>query len=247
VVDDDPVARAVVERYVERHDELRLAASVGDADAATEVLRRDDDLDLVVLDIEMPGMSGLELADLEVMHGLATRPQVVFVTAKEDYAVEAFAVEATDYLVKPVRYARFQRAIERVLRLRAADASLATPDEAQAASTGGGEVTGAGGDEPVFVKVDGRLVRLDLDELKWVEAQGDYMLLTTTDSRYLIHSTMKTLAEKLPDAFVRVHRSFIVRIDRIEDIEDTTLVIDRKVIPIGASYRDRLMERLNTL
>jgi DNA-binding LytR/AlgR family response regulator len=97
------------------------------------------------------------------------------------------------------------------------------------------------------VKVDGRYIRLELADILWIEAQGDYMLLKTTDSRYMIHSTLKTLEEKLPTTFARVHRSFIVRIDQIKDIEDTTLVIDGKVIPIGASYRDDLMRRLNTL
>jgi DNA-binding LytR/AlgR family response regulator len=284
VVDDDDTARTVMARYVSRHEDLALVGLCSDADEATDALH-DREVDVVVLDIEMPGMSGLELADIEIMHGLDTRPQVVFVTAKEDYAVEAFSVDATDYMVKPVRYARFEEAIRRVKRLYAADAVLAAqtdddnPDagsptaasptaaspntassgedpEADGKSRQNGSSTSPSGapdageetaDDSVFIKVDGRLIRLDLDELMWVEAQRDYMLLTTTSSRYLIHSTMKALAEKLPATFVRVHRSFIVNLDAIKDIEDTTLVIDRKVIPIGASYRDELMDRLNTL
>lgn len=272
VVDDDDTARTVMARYVSRHEDLELVGICADADEATDALH-DREVDVVVLDIEMPGMSGLELADIEIMHGLDTRPQVVFVTAKEDYAVEAFSVDATDYMVKPVRYARFEEAIRRVKRLYAADAVLAAQTDAEspnaaspnAASSdedpeagGGSQRNGSSAsasrasdeetaDDSVFIKVDGRLIRLDLDELMWVEAQRDYMLLTTTSSRYLIHSTMKALAEKLPATFVRVHRSFIVNLDAIKDIEDTTLVIDRKVIPIGASYRDELMDRLNTL
>jgi DNA-binding LytR/AlgR family response regulator len=99
----------------------------------------------------------------------------------------------------------------------------------------------------VFVKVEGRYIRLHLRDIQWIEAQGDYMLLQTEGRRYLIHSTMKTLEQKLPDTFARVHRSYIVRIDQIKDIEDTTLVIDGKVIPIGASYREDLMSQLDTL
>jgi DNA-binding LytR/AlgR family response regulator len=241
VVDDDPVARGVMERYVDRHPALVPTGSFPTAEAAAGVLD-DTDVDLVVLDIEMPGMSGIELADLEVLHGLDTEAQVIFVTAKEDYALEAFSVDATDYLVKPVRYDRFETAVQRVLRLRAATQAEARRDEERAAE---GQEPVAG--DTVFVKVDGRYVRLGLQDIQWIEAQGDYMLLQTEDDRYLIHSTLKALEEKLPASFLRVHRSFIVRIDQIKDIEDTTLVIDGKVIPIGAAYREELMDRLHTL
>jgi DNA-binding LytR/AlgR family response regulator len=235
VVDDDPIAQEVMERYADRHPHLAAAGSFSTAEEAAEALD-EADIDLVVLDIEMPGMSGIELADLEILHGLDTNTQVIFVTAKEDYALQAFSVDATDYLVKPVRFSRFDTAIQRVQRRRTGADDSAEPEEARS-------IAG----DTVFVKVDGRYIRLELQDILWIEAQGDYMLLKTVNSRYMIHSTLKTLAEKLPDAFARVHRSFIVRIDQIKDIEDTTLVIDGKVIPIGASYRDDLMRRLNTL
>jgi DNA-binding LytR/AlgR family response regulator len=235
IVDDDPVARNVMERYADRHPALASVGTFSTAEEAAEALD-ESTIDLVVLDIEMPGMSGIELADLDILHGLATETQVIFVTAKEDYALQAFSVDATDYLVKPVRYSRFDTAIERVKRR--CDCTDDTSAPATTKSIAG---------NTVFVKVDGRYIRLELADILWIEAQGDYMLLKTTDSRYMIHSTLKTLEEKLPTTFARVHRSFIVRIDQIKDIEDTTLVIDGKVIPIGASYRDDLMRRLNTL
>ena len=241
IVDDDPVARSVMERYVDRHPELTASGSFATAEAAAEALDNAD-VDLVVLDVEMPGMSGIELADLEVLHGLHTDAQVIFVTAKEDYALQAFSVDATDYLVKPVRYDRFETAIRRVQRLRGATQAV----EADDGHADGDEPAPVAGDT-VFVKVDGRYVRLHLRDIQWIEAQGDYMQIQTTDDRYLIHSTLKALEEKLPDAFLRVHRSFLVRIDQIKDIEDTTLVIDGTVIPIGASYREELMDRLHTL
>jgi DNA-binding LytR/AlgR family response regulator len=233
VVDDDPMAREVMERYVDRHDRLTLAGTAGEAETAAEELRGKD-VDLLVLDIQMPGMSGIEFADLDVLHGGDDEDtQVIFVTANEDYALEAFSVDATDYLVKPVRFGRFDTAIQRVMRRRQATEEDDGPEE----------VTG----DTVFVKVEGRYIRLHLRDIQWIEAQGDYMLLQTEGRRYLIHSTMKTLEQKLPDTFARVHRSYIVRIDQIKDIEDTTLVIDGKVIPIGASYREDLMSQLDTL
>jgi DNA-binding LytR/AlgR family response regulator len=104
------------------------------------------------------------------------------------------------------------------------------------------------GDDFVFVRVDGRLVRIELADLHWVEAQGDYVMLHTPQKRYMIHATMKSMERKLPaGTFIRVHRSHIVRVDKIADIDESTLVIGREVIPIGASYRSSLMRRLRTI
>lgn len=226
VVDDDKLSRNVIESYIERHDGLTLKASCDNAVEAANALQ-DADFDVVFLDVEMPDMSGLEL-----LRSLSDHPQVVLVTVKEDYAVEAFNVEVTDYLVKPVRYARFLKAVERVQRRieRAASDSDNTPEEY------------------AFIKVDGRLVKLDLHTVQWIEAQGDYARIQTGEKSYLLHTTMKSLQQSLPSGdFVRVHRSYIVRIDQIKDIEDATIVIERKVIPIGNSYKDELLDRLTTL
>lgn len=226
VVDDDPLAREVLEHYVERHAGLSLAASVGDAVEAANVLRTAD-VDLVLLDVELPEMSGLEW-----LRSLAHRPSVILVSSKEDYALDAFDVEVADYLLKPVTYARFLKAVARAERWRASS----TPPPASRPA------------DHVFIKRDGRLVKVDLAAIGWIEAQGDYVLIHAGEDRHLVHTTMKALEARLPAAdFARVHRSFIVRIDRISDIEDTMIVIDREVIPIGASYREALLRRLNTL
>ena len=233
VVDDDPVARALIERFAERHDALDLVGTCADAvEAANTLARHRADgrpVELVFLDVEMPEMTGLELADALGAGAAGTRPQIVLITSKEEYAREAFDVEVTDYLVKPPAYGRFVKAVERAL------ARAATPVDA---------------DEPpdtLFVKSDGRLVRLDLREVGWVEAQRDYVLFHTEDRDHLVYVTMKTLQARLPDAFVRVHRSFFVRLDRILDVTDSSLVVGRKVVPVGATYRAALLERLNTL
>ena len=233
VVDDDPIARALVERFVERHDALTLVGACADAVEATNTLARlraaGTPVELAFLDVEMPEMTGLELAEALGAGPAGTRPQVVLITSKEEYAREAFDAEVTDYLVKPPTYGRFVKAVERVL--------------AQAASAP------EPGDDPdsLFVKSDGRLVRLDLREVAWIEAQKDYALFHTRDRDHIVHTTMKALMEKLPDAFVRVHRSYVVRLDRIGDVEDASIVIGRKVIPVGATYRKPLLSRLKTL
>jgi len=234
VVDDDPVARALVESFVARHPDLTLAATCADAIEAVAVLARQraagEPIELAFLDVEMPEMSGLELA--EALGAGPARPQVVLITSKADYAREAFDVEATDYLVKPPTYGRFVKAAERALARAEAPATAAS-----------------GADDPntLFVKADGRLVRLDLREVAWIEAQKDYALFHTDAREYLVHATMKALEDRLPADFARVHRSYLVRVDRIGDVEDSSLVVGRKMIPVGATYRAALLDRLNTL
>lgn len=226
IVDDDELSRIVIENLVEQHPSLTLAGTCVNALEAVKALR-DVEVDLIFLDIEMPDMSGLDL-----VRSLASPPQVVIISGKEEYALDAFDIDVTDYLLKPVTHARFLKAVERAMRRRGVDTSLptATPDDR------------------VFIKADGKLVQLDLATVLWIEAQADYMLIHTASERYLIHGTMKAMEEKLPAAdFVRIHRSYIVRIDQIKDIQDQSLVISRKVLPIGASYREALVRRLRTL
>ncbi len=223
VVDDEALSRAFMEHFIARHDALELVGSCESAIEAANLMKREA-VDLIFLDVEMPEMSGMELIE-----SLTNRPQIVLVTAKEEYAVEAFDVDVADYLLKPVKYARFLKAVERAER----QARLA---RATAAS------------ECVFIKTEGRLVKLDLTLVRWIEAQGDYVMIHTDDKRYLVHSTMKGMQDRLPARdFARVHRSYIVRLDRIADIANASIVIDRSVIPIGASFKEELFTRLKLL
>jgi len=232
VVDDDPVSRALMARYVDQHDALMLAG-VCDSAIASVPLLREGAVDVLFLDVEMPEMTGLEL-----VRALDACPHVVLVTGKQHYAVEAFDVSVTDYLLKPVQYARFLQAVERVLQARSATHVLppAPPAALERAS------------DSLFARVDGRLVRIDTRDVHHVEARGDYVLVHTPKKHYLVHATMKQMEARLPgDAFVRVHRSHIVRLDRIVDLEEATLVVERDVVPIGASHREGLLARLNPL
>ena len=222
VVDDEALSRAVIEHFITQHGALTLVASCENAIKAATVLQQQQ-IDLVFLDIEMPEVTGLEL-----IKSLTSRPQIILVTSKEQYAIEAFEVDVTDYLLKPVSYARFLKAVNRACERTA-------PEQASP-------------QDYVFIKTEGRFIKLDLSAVQWFEAQGDYVMVHTATGHYLIHSTMKGLEDKLAsDAFIRVHRSYIVRMDQVQDIEDTTMVIGRKVIPIGASYREALFSRLKTL
>lgn len=215
----------MIENFVKQNSALELAGSCVSAIEAANLLDQTP-IDLVFLDIEMPVMSGLEF-----IRSLTNRPQIVLVTAKEGYALEAFDVDVTDYLLKPVSYGRFLQAVQRAQRKAGTSAAADRPKLSH-----------------VFVKSDGRLVKIELDSIRWIEAQGDYVVIRTTERRFIVHSTMKALEEKLPAShFARVHRSYIVSIDQIDGIEDTTILIDREVIPIGSSYRESLLQRLNTI
>lgn len=238
VVDDDPVSRALLARYVGQHDALHLVGVCESAVAAVPVLRGGE-VDVVFLDVEMPEMSGIEL-----VRALDRRPHIVLVTGKAQYAVEAFNVAVSDYLLKPVQYPRFLQAVERVVRAREGVAPPVVREPPAVAAIPPSDSVR----DVLFARVDGRLVRIPLREVHWVEAKGDYVLLHAPRKRYMVHATMKTMEERLPPAdFVRVHRSHIVRLDRIVDLEEATIVVERDVIPVGASYRDALLSRLNTL
>ncbi len=224
IIDDDPVARAVIQQFISEVAGLDLVAfyeSAADAvlDGAMSSAR------ILFLDVEMPKMTGLELLDT-----MSDPPLVVLVTSKTDYAVDAFGFEVVDYLVKPVTFQRFMRAVNRCKSILE---SQIDPGNAPG---------------HVFVKSEGKLIKLVLKEIEWIEAKGDYVLIHTPKQDYFIHSTMKRLSERLGTAeFVRVHRSFIVRLDQIFDIEDGSIRIGNKIIPVGASFEDELLKRLTML
>lgn len=224
VVDDEEMSRRNIEQLISRVDDLKLVAVCHDAVEASNVLRKER-VDLVFLDVEMPEMSGIEL-----VKSLTHKPEIVLVTSKENYAVEAFEYDVADYIVKPATYDRFLKAYDRVK-------ARLTADEENTANT-----------DAVFVKVDSQLVKVRTTDILWVEAFGDYVNIFTETDRFIVHSTMKGMENKLPvDAFLRVHRSYIVRLDKIKAIEETVIIIGKKLIPIGDSYRSTLMKRLTML
>ncbi len=246
VVDDDAMSRRMIKHFVDLHDGLMLARSCASAIEAANVLQKEV-FDLIFLDVEMPEMTGIEL----VKH-LTPHAQIILVTGKEDYALEAFNIEATDYLLKPVSYARFLKAVQRAQQRIAPPPSAEPTAPPQKSPPSAPSEHGSSNDETadehhVFMKIDGRLVKMDLRTIQWIEAQGDYMLIHATDREFMLLTTMKSMVAKLPSKyFVRVHRSFLVRLDQITDVEEGSLVIGRKVIPIGGSYKEALLNRLNT-
>jgi DNA-binding LytR/AlgR family response regulator len=223
IIDDEEMSRTTVKHFVEKTEDLNLVAVCADPIEAVNILQKTK-IDILFLDIEMPNMSGYDL-----IKTLEDPPQIILITAKREHAAEAFDYKVTDYLVKPVQYSRFfqavQRAKENIQLFR-----------------------GKNRTNEIYVRTESKIVKISLDDLLYVEALADYIMLFTPDNKYIVHSTMKGFQSKLPaDKFVRVHRSYIVNVDKVSSIENLFVVINNKYIPIGASYKDDFMNRLNML
>jgi len=229
IIDDNPVARTTLKQLLKQVPDIVLLGECEDATEAFRILQ-EREVDLLLLDIEMPGMSGLELTSL--LQGKPT--QVVFISRKEEYAIPAFELQVTDYIVKPVTPVRFLKAIERVKAIRQNSQLRELPE--------------CDGDMLFFR--DGNMVRrIAFDEILYAEALGDYVKLMTRSSKYYaIHTTLKAVEERLPeDRFLRVHRSFVIAVHKIDVVKNGEIYFGNLVVPLANSYRAALNKKLNIL
>lgn len=228
IVDDEPIARRGMVKLVGSRSELSVAGVVGNADEALAFLGANS-VDLVFLDIEMPGLSGMELA-----RRLPERCQVVFTTAYSDYACESYDVDATDYLMKPIDPERFNHAVDKALTFAGMMAAAETPEPPAASAS----------DEILTVKSDRRYVRLRVDEITFVEGLKDYLIIHTGERRFVTRMTVKSLEEALPPQFLRVGKSYIVNRDKIDSFDNNDLYIGTSVVTIGVSYKQEVLKIL---
>ena len=217
------MSRKSLQRLCEQHESLDLFSVFENAEDALVFLSTEK-VDVIWLDVEMPGLSGFDL-----LENLTSIPQVIMTTTKTEYAFDAYQYQVTDYLKKPIMLPRFKMAVDKVLELNARKTSVSTQRQ------------------EIYVKTEGRYIRLPYSDILYIENIGDYVKIFTQDNSYIIHTTMKYLEEKLGGQFLRVHRSFIVHLDKIVDIEENNLVIAKKVIPISRANKPELMNRLNML
>mgnify|MGYP006270248287 CR=1 FL=1 len=223
LVDDDLVSLRLIEHACQKLAEVEV---VGTARSGSEALEKFSSahLDLIISDVSMPGLNGIELTN-----SLYPRPFMILMSGSEEFAVDAFGVDAVDFLVKPLSLPRLNQALQRVRAAR---------EQAQPFS----------GQEHFFIKTNRKLMRLDLNQVRYVEAAGDYVTFDLTHGQYVVHTTLKQLEEHIhhPD-WVRVHRSFLVNLSYVVDIEDGTLVVANRVIPISRSNRPHLLGRIHTI
>jgi DNA-binding LytR/AlgR family response regulator len=228
VIDDDPLSRKVVDEFVKRTDFLELKHSFPTAVEAINLLQKSaEDVDLIFLDIEMPEMDGIDF-----LNTLKNLPQVIIVSSKEKYALEAFDYDVTDYLLKPATYSRFYKA---ALKAKNIFESRSKKESNE-----------------IFIKKNSALVQLKYDDILWVEALENYVIVNAFNEKFTIHFTMKSIESQLPSAnFKRVHRSYIVNVKRINRIEDNSIFIKYneglKAIPIGKAYKEKFMNDINLM
>ncbi len=225
VVDDDDLSRSVIEDLIEESSDIELIKSCEDPVEAFKIIK-DEHIDLVFLDIEMPKMDGMEM-----IRSLNPLPQIILVTSHTEYALESYEYDVTDFIQKPITLPRFLKAVEKAkTRFEDNRADITTKDKT------------------IFIKSDSRLVQLSTEDILWIEALGNYMRIFTSDNKFTILSTMKDIVTKLPsDQFTRVHRSFVVRVDKINSIEDNYILIGNKQFSIGKAHKDELNKKLNLL
>jgi DNA-binding LytR/AlgR family response regulator len=217
IVDDERPAIRVLERFVDQTPWLRLEASFQNPQEALGFLK-DHPADLLLLDIQMPKMSGLDL-----LEKLDANPLVIFTTAYPDYALQGFEWAAVDYLLKPIAYDRFLRSATRALQLK----TSRSPE-----------------DTHLTIRADKRLYRVSREEILYIQAYGDYLKIQTRERQYTPKMTLQEWEQRLPDSdFIRVHRSWIVNLSQVEYLEGNHLVIGGEKIPVSESYRSELLER----
>jgi DNA-binding LytR/AlgR family response regulator len=216
-----------MKKLVEQVKDLSLVAECENAMEAYNLVKKKP-VDLLLLDIEMPGMTGIELTK----NLGKNKPFIIFTTAKTDYAVDAFELNVVDYLVKPIEPSRFLKTVERV-------------KEAMDSNREQIEVKDK---EFVFVKDNGVLKKISADEILYLEAMGDYVKVFTSQKFHIVHATLKSIEEKLSSQkFMRVHRSYIVALNKIDFIEEGVININGTAIPVADAYKNVLNSRLNLL
>lgn len=223
IVDDEPLARSFLERYCEKQGNLEVMGSFPESETALNFLAGNE-IDILFLDVEMPGDTGFELLDK-----LQYMPKVILTTSKTDYAFDAFQYNVTDYLKKPISFNRFLESINKITE------SL-------------NNTTVETNKDDIFIKTDGKFIRLSYQDILYIESMGDYVKYFTLAKHYLTHSTLKAVEEKMnPKQFMKVHRSYIVNMSKIKDIQDNSIVIETKVIPISKALKPDVMIRINAV
>jgi DNA-binding LytR/AlgR family response regulator len=229
IVDDDKLSCKLLEGYVGKSTSLNLVGTFSDSVSARNELSKRKDIDLIFLDVEMPELDGFDF-----IGSLEFPPNIIIVSSAEEYALKAFDFNVVDYLLKPVHYARFCKAIDKTIRYFSRKETVSS------------------GEQEIFIKKGSTLVKLKLKDIVFVEALENYVTVNTKEEKYTIHFTMKAIENQLPSSlFTRVHRSFIINKSMIQAIKENSLDLiigdTVKSIPVGKSFRDILLNDINVM
>lgn len=228
-IDDEPLALDIIESYVSKLPFLELVQTCSSATEAMQVLQTEQ-IDLMFLDIEMPELTGMQFLNILKQH-----PLVIFTTAYPDYALEGFNQDAVDYLLKPIPFDRFLKAVTKAQERLQRNGKSAENHTLPVAPTPEQDF--------MFVKADYKMIRIDFNDIQWIEGLKDYIIIQTKDQKIITLLSMNKMMEKLPDSkFLRVHRSFIVSLQKIDSIEKSRIRIGPKEIPIGEVYKEQFLK-----
>jgi two-component system, LytTR family, response regulator len=226
VIDDEPLARQLLTDFISKIPNLTLDGSFSSALAALPVLSRKN-IDVLFLDIQMPDISGIDF-----LKTLDKKPLIVFTTAFAEYALEGFELDVADYLLKPFDFGRFLKAVNKLTQRIESPATQPEPQPSAAAK------------DFIFVKDGTKLVRIELNQIKFIKGTREYVTIVTDDSKIMSLQSMKALESELPDNFMRVHNSYIVNVNSIQSIERNEIVIGDEIIPIGITHKKDFFNRI---
>jgi len=232
IIDDEATSRTIIGELCSSYKNLNVVEVFSNAIEAIKYLNQNK-TDLIFLDIHMPDFNGFDF-----IRTLKDPPYIILTTADAEFAIQAFEYDCiVDYLVKPIKPGRFKKSIQKVGgKLNKKITAATTNKEKQQA-----------GDD-FYININKRLIKIDIQSIFLVQAKGDYIYLKTDNKNYTVHSTLKKIEEKLPDhMFLKIHRSYIININKIIDIEDNSVLIEKDVVPVSRSNRPELMKRLNLL
>ena len=230
LVDDEPLAIKLIESHIQKLDNLEIIGTCSNAMGAFEILR-DKKIDLLFLDIQMPQITGIEF-----LKTLKNPPKVIITTAYRQYALEGYELDVVDYLLKPISFERFLKAVNKYYHYASKDIQVFS------------HPAGNEGESISFLDVseNKKIIRINLKDIRFIEGLNEYVGINTTDRRIVTKTSLSKIEDKLPsDQFMRIHKSFIVPLSKIRSFSSTTIEIDQKELPIGRSYKNMVMKTLN--
>ncbi|CAN5555145.1 LytTR family DNA-binding domain-containing protein [soil metagenome] len=223
ILDDEPLAVDLLKSYVDRTEGLSIAYAGTNVFEAIQFIQKNN-IDIIFLDVQMP-----ELTGLQVLKIIGTHYQVIFTTAYTDYALDGYDFNITDYLLKPITYERFMKAVDKTNK----PIEYNSVPETNIAN------------DFIFIKTDSKMVKVNLQDIIFVEGLKDYLSIHTNTEKLITLMTLKSLELLLPDRqFIRVHKSYIIALNKINSIEKSRIFIGNEVIPIGDTYRDNFLKRI---
>lgn len=227
IVDDEPLAIEILESYVQKIDQLSLKGSFRNAVSAFSFLQQHP-VDLLFLDIQMPKLNGIDF-----LKTLKNPPKVIFTTAYRDYALDGFELEVVDYLLKPIPFERFLKSVSRILQQAPTEAHVKT-------------IVDTPKEQPLFFKVDKKMVKVNLSDILYIESIKDYVKVKTKDKEIITQQKISYLEESLPkQSFLRIHRSFLAAIAKIDAYSACEIEIGKIQLPIGRNYKNEVLKVLS--